>query len=425
MSKHKTSPLGDTLHPSPLGKLTSDAVANAPVEHWLQHSAHLKATAEELTSRTGDVRQLTQWHEEWEGLAAEAAHHRLDGVNNHLDLLGLHHRASSTCLQAAAKVVAIVRQTMRAVLAAQHTTAGQRALFATMLATAQSQILAIAERIDAHTSSILTQLRDTLPQPAPITGQFASLVHTLHAHSLTHRRGPSQAQGLTPLPEHQASVAGDLNSAEHIITLVSGVGSANPTVQAHTAAWAAWQVAAAAHRGERLAIITWHNYPAPPNLLTATSRQAARTGGRALTAHQHWLRDTNPHAQHTIIGHSYGSLVVAEAANHMPDHPNNHYITWGSPGLGQPPQTNSPLQAPHASHHHIPGDPIALAPVHGPSPARTTISTTGEGTTDGSGVVNKHWATIADLYLLGRGETNAHSAYKWGELPPTPTSGVP
>nr|WP_230415126.1 alpha/beta hydrolase [Micromonospora tarapacensis] len=87
--------------------------------------------------------------------------------------------------------------------------------------------------------------------------------------------------------------------------------------------------------GEETAAVLWLDYDAPDFLHEAAWDGQARAGGDALHRFQEGLRATHdgPPARQTVLGHSYGSLVVGTAAR---DHglAADALVFVGSPGVG-------------------------------------------------------------------------------------------
>lgn len=87
--------------------------------------------------------------------------------------------------------------------------------------------------------------------------------------------------------------------------------------------------------GVRTAAVLWLDYDAPDFVDSAASPAAAREAGPALHRFQEGLRATHdgPPARQTVLGHSYGSLVVGATAR---DHglAADSLIFVGSPGVG-------------------------------------------------------------------------------------------
>jgi hypothetical protein len=138
-------------------------------------------------------------------------------------------------------------------------------------------------------------------------------------------------------------VLGDLSIADRIAVLVPGVdtklcdfdrglgGVARraPAVQAR----AVHSGLLTADPAARVAVIAWLGYDTPDGIgLDAVREARARTGARALTAFVRDLHRQRPDAAVTLIGHSYGAIVVGLAAPRLPGV--RDLIALGAPGMG-------------------------------------------------------------------------------------------
>ena len=126
-------------------------------------------------------------------------------------------------------------------------------------------------------------------------------------------------------------VWGDLATAGTITVLVGGVGSDKEE-----------QLPGMMERAEALygaggdshAVVLWQGYDAPDGLVGGIAPGAAATGGRDLAAAYEQITRVNPQAHTVVVGHSYGSVVAAQAilAGAHPD----VFLAVGSPGLRVP-----------------------------------------------------------------------------------------
>jgi len=138
-----------------------------------------------------------------------------------------------------------------------------------------------------------------------------------------------------------AEVFGDLSTASHIAILVPGVGTnlsnferglggiarRAPGVQGRTL----YEQLRKRSRGT--AVISWLGYDTPDGVdLAAATEGRARAGAAALTTFVRDVLAQRPDASVSLIGHSYGSMVIGLAARHLPSV--HDLITLGSPGLG-------------------------------------------------------------------------------------------
>lgn len=133
-----------------------------------------------------------------------------------------------------------------------------------------------------------------------------------------------------------AVVQGDLSSASHVAVAVPGISNNLENY---------WNLLDEGKRlkgaaGEGAAVVNWLGYDTPVGVGWNPIRMAAEIpnqtlaepGAHALTTFVQGLRTTNPDAQITVIGHSYGSLVTGLAARNGLAADNVVFI--GSPGVG-------------------------------------------------------------------------------------------
>ena len=138
-----------------------------------------------------------------------------------------------------------------------------------------------------------------------------------------------------------AEVFGDLTTASRIAILVPGVATTlvdferglggvarrAPGVQGRTL------YQQLSKRDRDVAVISWLGYDPPEGVgLAAATEGRARAGARRLTTFVRDVQRQRPDATVTLIGHSYGSLVVGLAARDLPEVPD--VIALGSPGMG-------------------------------------------------------------------------------------------
>ncbi|GIF72342.1 hypothetical protein Asi02nite_18600 [Asanoa siamensis] len=136
-------------------------------------------------------------------------------------------------------------------------------------------------------------------------------------------------------------VVGDLTTADRIAVIVPGVDNtlANFTtglggVPRRAPATQARSLAAAADPAVRTAVVAWLGYDPPEGVgLEAAREVRARAGARDLALFARWLADRRPDARITLIGHSYGAVVVGLAAPSLPPQV-TALIALGAPGMG-------------------------------------------------------------------------------------------
>ncbi|ROT29479.1 hypothetical protein EF879_20070 [Micromonospora sp. HM5-17] len=139
-------------------------------------------------------------------------------------------------------------------------------------------------------------------------------------------------------------VLGDLGNADRIVVLVPGVGTTvrtfdqglggvtrrAPAAQAR-ALYAELRATAPA---ARVAVLAWLGYDPPDGLGLAAARpDRARDGARALVALVTTLVRHRPGATVTLVGHSYGALVVGLAASALPSQV-TALVSLGGVGMG-------------------------------------------------------------------------------------------
>ncbi|MFY1693666.1 alpha/beta hydrolase [Plantactinospora sp. WMMB782] len=139
-------------------------------------------------------------------------------------------------------------------------------------------------------------------------------------------------------------VLGDLGSADRIAVLVPGVDSTlrdfdrglggvrrrAPAVQAR----ALHEEIRALRPGARVAVLAWLGYDTPDGLGRAAARaEHARAGAAALVELARTLARHRPGATVTLVGHSYGALVLGLAAAELPPQVTD-LVTLAGVGMG-------------------------------------------------------------------------------------------
>ncbi|MEV4480774.1 alpha/beta hydrolase [Micromonospora coxensis] len=151
--------------------------------------------------------------------------------------------------------------------------------------------------------------------------------------------GPPRAYllGLDERGDGRAIVAlGNPDRSAHVLTYVPGMTAdlADTPGELSRAARVLARCAGVAP-GEETAAVLWLDYDAPDFLHEAAWPAQARGAGPALHHFQEGLRATHegPPARQTVLGHSYGSVVVGNAAR---DHglAADALVFVGSPGVG-------------------------------------------------------------------------------------------
>jgi hypothetical protein len=144
-----------------------------------------------------------------------------------------------------------------------------------------------------------------------------------------------------------AEVFGDLSTADRIAVLVPGVDTRGtnfvtglggvaeraPAVQAANL-YQTLTVGRVGGGGERVAVVAWLGYVTPHGVgRDAAREELARAGAVALDRFVGTLVQQRPSAGITLIGHSYGSVVIGLAAPHLPRQVTD-LVAIGSPGMG-------------------------------------------------------------------------------------------
>ena len=185
--------------------------------------------------------------------------------------------------------------------------------------------------------------------------------------------------------------------AAQVSTFVGGVGSSD------AASWpTAVERARAIARATNGPTVAWIGYAAPTSLPRAAHEDPARRGATELGRFQRALRQRFPHAQHILLGYSYGSVVVGKAAQQ--DYVADDVVLIGSPGASV--ASASQLHGRVWSARNT-EDPIAIATgphggIHGPDPSSPTFGATAVPVT--SGLPGNHGSSWKDpAFLRGLG----------------------
>lgn len=139
-------------------------------------------------------------------------------------------------------------------------------------------------------------------------------------------------------------VLGDLSTAQHVVVLIPGMTNelSNYETQLRPKAVALYDEARRqAPPGQRVAVIAWLGYNTPdgdsPGLVDAATSGAARTAARQLRTDLRSLIANGMRAHVTVVGHSYGSVVVGRAMRDGDGPlPVDDVVVVGSPGMDAP-----------------------------------------------------------------------------------------
>ncbi|MEU8264399.1 alpha/beta hydrolase [Micromonospora sp. NPDC048999] len=138
-------------------------------------------------------------------------------------------------------------------------------------------------------------------------------------------------------------VLGDLAAADRIAVLVPGVGSTlrdfdrglGGVARRAPARQGAelYEALRATDPDARVAVLVWLGYRPPDGVPAAAGPAPARRGAAALLAQLRVLADRRPEATVTLVGHSYGALVVGLTARRSPAGVTD-VVTLGGVGVG-------------------------------------------------------------------------------------------
>ncbi|MFC9993560.1 alpha/beta hydrolase [Nocardia sp. NPDC127526] len=117
---------------------------------------------------------------------------------------------------------------------------------------------------------------------------------------------------------HTAVADGNPDTASHVTTYVPGTGSEPSKMGADMERVDLMTEQAKAGGAPKPVTIAWFGYDAPPGLGDATDQKYADAAAPALDRFQEGLRVTHegPPSRNTVLGHSYGTTVVGDAASH-------------------------------------------------------------------------------------------------------------
>jgi Alpha/beta hydrolase len=177
-------------------------------------------------------------------------------------------------------------------------------------------------------------------------------------------RGDAWLLGFDPGGDGRLIVAfGDPSTCANVATFVPGAGSSLSDVPGELERALTLKERA----GSATSVVMWLGYDAP-DFADAILDRSARAAAQPLQRFQAGLiaHHDGPIAQQTLIGHSYGSVVIGVAARGSARLADD-LIVVGSPGMGV--RSTADLPAPVWAST-APNDPIRLAPppIHGPDP---------------------------------------------------------
>lgn len=415
--------------------ITVQDLRDAPVDSILRAAEEAHASGEQLGEHGHKIHDLTTWSDEWSGDAATIACYRLRASGQNMYVIGKTTSASSTVVSSFGRTIGSLASTVRGPasfvermgysISPNGDITGGKAVAPGWLLPIEVVLRAAvmaaraAERLASSAMSSLLESLSGQANAPELEGQQRQAAQP-GAELLLPSQVPVRVE---ERGEGPVIYAGDVESASEIITLVSGVGSDKESSYQSNAAWARQQVALAAARGESLAVVAWHDYDAPEGLKVGASGQRARGGADRLREFQSDLRQSNPDARLHAVGHSYGTVVIGQAARRGLEA--DRVTSWGSPGMGVSKRSQLHLSqgtdaGARAGDHvrqsenfeapgeivteMIAGDPIAYAiGVHGPDPALLG---------KGPGWGTLLWRGLMDGLVMRKG-AEAHSYYRW------------
>jgi hypothetical protein len=169
-----------------------------------------------------------------------------------------------------------------------------------------------------------------------------------------------------------AVALGDLDTADDIGILVPGIfTTADDDLGALTQDAEDVAGAAEAAGSASVATLAWLGYRTPRSFYEAASRTDARIGGRALARALDGMADERaaegaPDARTTVLAHSYGTVVVDEAADRPGRLAADAVVLMGSPGME--PDGAGGLEAPEVYDAAGRADPVAALRWFGAAP---------------------------------------------------------
>jgi hypothetical protein len=174
---------------------------------------------------------------------------------------------------------------------------------------------------------------------------------------------------------------GDLDTADTVAVLVPGVGN-TPEDDLGGLVGNAKDVAAAsrhASAGASLATVVWLGYRTPDTIVTGSMRFAAEAGGPALARSLAGLAAARTatatgRSRTTVVAHSYGTVVVDEAADEPGVLAADAVVLLGSPGMEGYAWS---LEAPAVFDAASPSDPVTWFPWDGDRWTGGTYGATG------------------------------------------------
>jgi hypothetical protein len=183
-------------------------------------------------------------------------------------------------------------------------------------------------------------------------------------------------------PGHFIVAINDPTYASNVVTFVPGAETGLNAGEVNTDLGASYYLnasAAAAAPGQTTSVIVWANYNAPQSIVAGYSSDPAIQGAPALDQFQNGLYATtqNPDMTSTVIGHSYGSVVVGQASLLPGGLPADNVVVLGSPGMDVQNTSSFGFAQVYAARDTY--DPVGLADlagIHGADPVSPSFGAT-------------------------------------------------
>lgn len=231
-----------------------------------------------------------------------------------------------------------------------------------------------------------------------------------HLESAAHRYGPTYLLAFDPDGDYAAGgrgrgraviAVGNPDHARHTAVFVPGMGVGIGAAGDELARVADLRAAAQAKTGTPdVAAVAWIGYDTPDRLAQALDPRYAERAAPHLGRFTAGLRAAHgPGAHHlTVIGHSYGSLVVGEAAQTGPGLGADDIVVVGSPGVHATRATQLGTAPGHVWVGRAHGDPVPglgamtyASPVTGTTPTDPAFGAN-RFTTDGAVGHSDYWS---------------------------------
>ena len=185
-----------------------------------------------------------------------------------------------------------------------------------------------------------------VPAPPPLAGGLRASAAAMRAAGTPYAGWAAAGRQFVQFDKAGGTaveVVGDLDTATRVAILVPGVDTTladfdrglggvarrAPATQARSI----YTQLRAEAPGARVAVVAWLGYRPPAGIdLDAMREDRARAGALAPTAFVRGVAAQEPAAAITLIGHSYGAIVIGLAAPRLPQV--HRLVALGAPGMG-------------------------------------------------------------------------------------------